>query len=209
MKDDKLKEIKTESKTTKEFNEELREKIQIQIDDSEKRNLITNIQNKISQLHQNNKDLNKKRNEYIKKSDAENAIEQQKLIDSNEVEIRVHQEIINNVEKELNKLNVDFYYMSDIITNFYFNLMASKHAEIKNKLDEISEIVEELEEIQNDKLDISIYLKDIAESNSTIRYTLPANIDNDMEVLNELNSRYIGSIYNRISNKLEALQYNL
>ncbi|WP_252234759.1 hypothetical protein [Clostridium sp. ZS1] len=209
MKDDKLKEIKTESKTTKEFNEELREKIKIQTDDSEKKNLITEIQNKISQLHQNNKDLNKKRNEYIKKSDAENAIEQQKLIDSNEVEIRVHQEIINNVEKELNKLNVDFYYMSDIITNFYFNLMASKHAEIKNKLDEISEIVEELEEIQNDKLDISIYLKDIAESNSTIRYTLPANINNDMEVLNELSSRSIGSIYNRISNKLEALQINL
>ncbi|NFO05295.1 hypothetical protein FDB23_14540 [Clostridium botulinum] len=209
MKNDKLKEIKTECKTTIEFNEELREKIKIQTDDSEKRNLITEIQNKISQLHQNNKDLNKKRNEYIKKSDAENAIEQQKLIDSNEVEIRIHQEIINNVEKELNKLNVDFYYMSDIITNFYFNLMASKHAEIKNKLDEISEIAEELEEIQNDKLDISIYLKDRAESNSNIKYPLPANIDNDIEVLNELSSRSIGSIYNRISNKLEALQINL
>ncbi|MBY6836273.1 hypothetical protein FDG50_01855 [Clostridium botulinum] len=209
MKNDKLKEIKTECKTTIEFNEELREKIKIQTDDSEKRNLITEIQNKISQLHQNNKDLNKKRNEYIKKSDAENAIEQQKLIDSNEVEIRVHQEIINNVEKELNKLNVDFYYMSDIITNFYFNLMASKHAEIKNKLDEISEIAEELEEIQNDKNGISIYLKDIAESNSTIRYALPANIDNDMVALNELRNKSIGSIYNRILNKLEELQYNL
>ena len=149
-----------------------------------------------------------KRKEYIKKGDLANSKKQQTLINGAREDIENYKEMLGAVSKVKVMEKDQYEILAKKIEQYYFTEIKNKSNELLNKFSEIKELALILNQLEEQKEDISLELYTRAEGNEN-KYRQVANVYVDKTLINSIINQGSGGIENRIKNQIEKFNISL
>ena len=190
-----------------EFNEQLLGEIEKNLNKTTK-NTIDNLNISIEKCNQAINTAKDKRKEYIKKGDLANSKKQQTLINGAREDIENYKEMLGAVSKVKVMEKDQYEILAKKIEQYYFTEIKNKSNELLNKFSEIKELALILNQLEEQKEDISLELYTRAEGNEN-KYRQVANVYVDKTLINSIINQGSGGIENRIKNQIEKFNISL